>query len=91
MQLTRFIPARLSDPGALFLWAAVALLAFKTVWAVFRAHLSAPRGVPGPRLAKYTCLWELWHTARGEMHTETVKLHERYGASPLPFPSQEGF
>lgn len=48
---------------------------------VFQAWFSPLKQVPGPFLARYSRLWELFSVTRGKSHRNIIKLHEKYGVS----------
>lgn len=37
------------------------------------------RRVPGPFLARYTRLWEVYHVRQGNFHRLNIELHKKYG------------
>ena len=37
------------------------------------------RSVPGPLLARWTPLWMIHHSRKGDMHTKMIALHNTYG------------
>lgn len=46
--------------------------------------LSPLRDVPGPTLARYTRLWELYQNWCGQFEHVTVALHKQYGIIRFP-------
>ncbi|KUI60571.1 Pisatin demethylase [Cytospora mali] len=51
------------------------------LWNLWEQLASPLRKYPGPFLAKYTNLWRLYHTSRGNLHLVYQQLHEKYGHS----------
>lgn len=42
---------------------------------------SALSKVPGPGLARFSRSWEFVRACRGDIHSTTIKLHEKHGLS----------
>lgn len=64
----------------MLLYGVVALVATRVIW-LFLFH--PLRSIPGPRLAKITSLWHLYHCLGGRRHRKLAELHTRYGNSKL--------
>lgn len=57
---------------------------FLSSW-FYNLFLHPLRGIPGPKLAAMTSLYEFWFDAilDGRYLFEVEKMHEKYGASPI--------
>ena len=51
------------------------------LYRVYRAFLGPLRDVPGPILARFTRLWEVYYAHQGQFEHVNIALHERYGES----------
>ncbi|KAJ4341861.1 hypothetical protein N0V87_001526 [Didymella glomerata] len=65
--------------GPYYLYGFTALLALGVVRYVYQTLTSPLRDVPGPFLARFTRLWELWAICKHETATLNIALHKRYG------------
>jgi hypothetical protein len=65
--------------GHYYLYGFTALLALGVVRYVYQTLTSPLRDVPGPFLARFTRLWELWAICKYETATLNIALHKRYG------------
>jgi hypothetical protein len=63
----------------------VALISYIVVYRLFFHPLSS---IPGPRLARTTRLWLVWHTRKGKNHILMPALHKRYGPIVRIAPDQ---
>jgi hypothetical protein len=50
-----------------------------------RALASPLRDLPGPPLARFTRLWELYNNYQGHLEHVMIALHKRYGISTDPY------
>ncbi|KAF2109828.1 cytochrome P450 [Lophiotrema nucula] len=46
------------------------------------------RGIPGPLLARWTSLWMVYHSRKGDMHLVMIALHEKYGSIVRTGPNE---
>lgn len=46
---------------------------------VFRRYWTSIRDVPGPFLASFSNLWQVWQILKGHTETETIQLHKKHG------------
>jgi hypothetical protein len=44
-----------------------------------RRYLSPIADVPGPLVASFSLLWQLWHIIKGHTEEATIAAHKRYG------------
>lgn len=51
-----------------------------------RRYVTSIRDVPGPFLASFSSLWQVWRCWKGDGADEWVRLHRKHGR--LPSPSQ---
>jgi hypothetical protein len=51
---------------------------------LIRALASPLRDLPGPPLARFTRLWELYNNCQGQLEHVMIALHKRYGSSSFP-------
>lgn len=67
-----------------------AVLDIRLVWilisavltrAATRRYLTSIRGIPGPFLASFSSLWQVYHLFKGHTEEEIIKLHKKHGAS----------
>lgn len=56
-----------------------ALVAVRNLW-------SPLRSVPGPFLARFTRLWEVYAVRKYDFATYNSRLHKKYGSATLPPP-----
>ena len=61
----------------IFLYSAIYLL----VRALYRAYATPLRNVPGPWLAKYSRLWQLYAVYSRRFEKTNIQLHHQYGFS----------
>jgi len=47
--------------------------------AVRRRYFSAISDVPGPFLASFSILWEIWEIIAGHIEVTVIALHEKHG------------
>ena len=62
-----------------YLFGFTALLALCVVRYLYKTLNSPLRDVPGPFLARFTRLWELWAICKHENATLNIALHDKYG------------
>lgn len=62
-----------------YLYGFTALLALCVVRYLYQTLTSPLRNVPGPFLARFTRLWEVYAIRKHENATLNVALHEKYG------------
>lgn len=62
----------------------VGLAAILIVYHLVKTLFSPLRNVPGPTLARFTRLWELYQNFRGQFEHVTIALHKRYGIRSIP-------
>ncbi|KJZ75411.1 hypothetical protein HIM_05107 [Hirsutella minnesotensis 3608] len=58
---------------------------------IYSLYLSPLRNVPGPALARYTPLWELWALRKGGFHERLIRLHEQHGPVVRLAPNRYSF
>ncbi|KAH7081133.1 pisatin demethylase [Paraphoma chrysanthemicola] len=63
----------------LYIFIPLALLAYLVIKPVIQTVLSPLRNVPGPFLARFTRLWELYVIRKHDFATYNIALHEKYG------------
>ena len=63
--------------SAFYLFLGIVLCYF--AYSCLGAFISPLRDVPGPLLARFTRLWELWMVLQGDSQERLVQLHHRYG------------
>jgi hypothetical protein len=44
-----------------------------------RRYLSSVRDIPGPFLASFSTLWQVYHLWKGHIEVEMIKLHRKHG------------
>lgn len=59
-------------------WALVVVAAV-LVRVFYRRHWTSIRDVPGPFLASFSNLWQVWHIIQGHTEAETIELHKKHG------------
>lgn len=47
--------------------------------AIRRRHFSTISDIPGPFLASFSTLWEIWEIIAGHIEVTVMALHERHG------------
>ncbi|GIZ48492.1 hypothetical protein CKM354_001155000 [Cercospora kikuchii] len=55
------------------------ILILRVLTKLVRAIFDPLRTVPGPSLARFTRLWEVWQVCKGDFEKTNVELHRRYG------------
>ena len=60
----------------------IALSALVLARYIIRALASPLRDIPGPPLARFTRLWELYNNWQGRLEHVMIDLHKRYGNLP---------
>lgn len=68
-----YLPTLLAGSGALLV-----------LYYLIEPLLRPLRDIPGPFLARYTRLWELYQNWRGQFEHVTVALHKQYGDFKWP-------
>jgi hypothetical protein len=51
---------------------------------IIRALASPLRDIPGPPLARFTRLWELYNNYQGHLEHVMIALHKKYGIPSFP-------
>jgi hypothetical protein len=69
-----------SATGTLF----IALGALVFARYIIRAVASPLRDLPGPPLARFTRLWELYYNWQGQLEHVMIDLHKHYGMLSCP-------
>ncbi|CRK43927.1 hypothetical protein BN1723_005912 [Verticillium longisporum] len=65
---------------SIFWGAALALfIAAYVAWSLLAYFQSPLRRYPGPFFAKFTNLWRVYHTLRGDIHLVNLRTHRKYG------------
>ena len=49
--------------------------------AIRRRYFSSISDIPGPFLASFSILWEVWNVIEGHIEEKVIALHEKYGTS----------
>lgn len=65
--------------GRYYIYGFVALLALGVLKTVYQNLASPLRNVPGPFLARFTRLWEVYAVCKHENAILNIALHEKYG------------
>ena len=60
------------------LYAAIALVVARALYAVLAAALSPTRHIPGPFLARFTRLWYFYSVWKGQAEKDNIRLHRKY-------------
>lgn len=55
------------------------LIGAVVVRALTRRYLTALRDIPGPFLASFSSLWQVYHLFKGHTEEEIIKLHKKHG------------
>ncbi|KAJ5667432.1 pisatin demethylase [Penicillium longicatenatum] len=61
------------------LYLAVALVFYLVILQIYQVLFSPLCAIPGPFLARWTRLWELFKVCRGNFEKTNIDLHKRYG------------
>lgn len=62
---------------------AISLLVVYIVFvAIRRRYFSAISDIPGPFLASFSSLWEIWEIIAGHVEVTVIALHEKHGEVP---------
>lgn len=59
--------------------AAALILLRYVVRVAYHVFISPLKSIPGPFMARFTRLWEVWAMSRGGFHKRVVELHEKHG------------
>jgi hypothetical protein len=73
--ISQFNRTSLKDPGLI----GSALLCLLISVVAKRRYFSSISDVPGPFVASFTILWQIYHAFKGHTELEMVKLHKEYG------------
>lgn len=57
----------------------IAVPVVAVVYIIYESFFSPLSSIPGPLLARLTKWWLIYHTRRGDLHRELIRLHEQYG------------
>ena len=63
-------------------YAVFLLAAYVVSIVVRRRYFSAISDVPGPFLASFSTLWEIWEIITGHIEITVIALHEKHGKVP---------
>lgn len=63
------------------LWALV-LVGLVVVRAILRKYWTPIRDIPGPFLASFSKLWQVYHLWKGHIEEELIQLHKEHGIIP---------
>lgn len=44
-----------------------------------RRYASSLSDIPGPFLASFSIIWQVWHVAKGDIEWRSIELHEKHG------------
>ena len=47
--------------------------------AVYRRYFTSIRDIPGPFLASFSHLWQVYQLWKGHIEEETIRLHKKHG------------
>jgi hypothetical protein len=72
-----------STHGRYYVYGLVALLVVIIFKYIYQILASPLRSVPGPILARFTRLWEIYSVCKHDNPTHNIALHEKYGKTPL--------
>lgn len=61
---------------------AIVLVVFLAIRRRYSARLHE---IPGPFLASFSVLWQVWHVIKGDIEWETIRLHEKHGLHHIIF------
>lgn len=64
------------------------LAAYTTYWLLYEIFFNPLRKIPGPFLARFTILWEVWTLYQGSYLQDLLKLHEKHGMILSAYRSQ---
>ena len=67
------------DRSVIVLWILGMFVASYIVSAFYVAAFSSLRHLPGPFVARFSRSWEFYRAIRGDISSQTVDLHRRYG------------
>jgi hypothetical protein len=70
---------------------ALGILVVSLFWRVYTAFFSPLASIPGPFLAKFTRLWQIWRYYKGQWHDDIEWLHETYGPVVRIAPDEVSF
>lgn len=59
---------------------ALVALVLSAVVFVRRRYSKGLSDVPGPFLASFSILWQVWHVIKGDIEWESIRLHKEHGA-----------
>lgn len=78
-------------PRVVSVWAAMldirllwVLIGAVVVRALSRRYLTSLRGIPGPFLASFSSLWQVYYLFQGHTEEEIIKLHKKHGVLSSP-------
>ena len=57
----------------------VSSLLFVSGLCVQRRYFSDTSDIPGPVLASFSILWQVWHIIKGHIEEDCLSLHQKYG------------
>lgn len=63
------------------LWALV-LVGLLIVRAIVRRYWTPIRDIPGPFLASFSKLWQIYQLWKGHIEEELIHLHKKHGTTP---------
>lgn len=82
------MPLDVFTASVLVLSGCIAYSVYTVTYALF---FDAHRHIPGPFLARFTRLWELYHTAQRNDHQLNIDLHRKYGPVVRLAPNRFSF
>jgi hypothetical protein len=63
---------------------AIILLCFVVVRIIVRRYWTPIADIPGPILASFSALWQVYHLWKGHIEEELISLHKKHGMlSPI--------
>ena len=48
-------------------------------WCIYVAYAGTLRDIPGPFVAKFSRLWQVWQIFKGDMEKTNILLHNKHG------------
>lgn len=63
-------------------YAVLLLAAYVVSVAIRRRYFSPISDIPGPFLASFSTLWEIWEVIAGHIEVTVIALHEKHGKVP---------
>lgn len=75
-----FVPALVDMLGLRWV-VALLLICFVVVRAILRRYWTPIADIPGPFLASFSKLWQVYHLWKGHVEEELIALHKKHGMS----------